>query len=344
MQYTNLFIIFNLFFILWSVQLIKYLYMNRKLFLIIFLLSFHFSFSQDYETIWKENFDGYQIPSGIEGESDGNSSTNKFLNMGDYTSSFSKWTIDASNASLQNFSDYAAVFRTTAYLDPHFRVQDTHGSEVTTPEGAYIDWITEDIDISGHTNVSVSMFIQETGDHESNDYIDVSYSTDGGANYTRLQNWNNLGDSDHTLTGDTNYSSSCNSDLDFGSTTVAFKIADSANTLKIKVTFKNGASSENFILDDVNVFGEKSTLSNENNSLTKFTLHPNPTKDNFTIKTSKQIKEVKIYTINGRLVYSKTKVNSNDYSMSTSNFSNGIYLVKIVSEDANESTKKLIIQ
>ncbi len=317
--------------------------MNKKLFFLSMLLFFRFSFAQTYTLIWEENFNGYQIPSGIEGENDSDNLTNSWLYMGDYTSSFTKWTIDASNASMQNFSDYAAVFRTNAYLEPHFRVQDTHGTEIVTPEGGHINWITENITISGHSNVSVTMTIQEEGDHEGSDYIDVYYSVDDGVNYTRINNWNSLGNDDHTFVGDTTFSSDCNSDIDFQEQNIYFAVADNANSLKIKVTFRNGASSENFILDDVKVYGVPTALGVSEDSLSAFTIHPNPSNDYLNIKALNQLETIKIYTTNGQLIYTENQINQKNYTINLSNFSKGIYFVKIINQDLSQSTKKLIV-
>ncbi len=147
---------------------------------------------QKHEVIWKEDFNGYQSPTGIEGENDSDTSTNVIYNLGDYPASVSKWSLDASNADLQNFSDYAAVFRNNQHIDAHLRVQD--------PGGDGVSWISETIDVSLHNNTTVSLSIQEDGDHESSDYVDVYYSIDGNA-FERIPNWKNFGNDDHTLVG-----------------------------------------------------------------------------------------------------------------------------------------------
>ncbi|MFL0114594.1 T9SS type A sorting domain-containing protein [Tenacibaculum maritimum] len=318
--------------------------MNKKLLFFTLLLISYSSFGQKFNLIWEENFNGYRIPSGVEGESDGDNTTNKPINIGDYTDSFSKWTIDASNASLQNFSDYAAVFRTNAYFDPHFRVQDTHGTEITAPEGGHINWITESIDVSKHKNVSVNMFIQEIGNHETSDYIDVYYSVDNGVNYTRIENWNNLGDANHTLIGNTSISDSCNPDRDFENQTIYFSVPENSTSLKIKVTFRNSSVSENFILDDVRVFGIPSTLNVAENTLASFSMHPNPSQHTVKLEGKEQFERIEIYTISGSLIYSESNISKNNHIINISNFSTGVYLVKTTTHNAHQSTQKLTIK
>ena len=63
-------------------------------------------------------------------------------------------------------------------------------------------WETEEIDISGFTSVQFSLSAIDDDDLEGSDYLDVSYSLDGGASFTLIQNYNNLGSSSHTLVGD----------------------------------------------------------------------------------------------------------------------------------------------
>ena len=315
----------------------------KKITLIFLCLSTLMGFSQNHSIVWEENFNGYAIPSGVEGISDG-STTNNFANMGDYDDAFSKWTINADNASLQNFSDYAAVFRTSGYLDSHFRVQDTHGNEITTPEGGYVEWVSENIDISNYDSVSVSMYLEETGDHEVSDYIDVFFSTDNGSNYEQLNNWNNLGNSDHTLVGDVVTPVGCNQDADFMAGMLYFSISGSPASLKLKVRFKNGATSENFIMDDVRIMGLDNRLSVANHTKEDFKIFPNPTKGSFlNIQASSNLNDVSFYDINGRLIFLKSNLNTNQMQLNTGSIENGFYLVTITDLNNSRQTKKLII-
>ena len=202
--------------------------------------------AQDQEVIWSEDFSSYPNLFGIEGSSSGT------VNIGGYDpTTFTKWQIKDKGANLVNFADYAAVFSNKLYTDKHLRAQDTDSG---------IDWITENIDISNFSDVAVSFYAEELGNHEDSeisggDWYDVYYSFDNGANYTLLPSWKNLGNATHTLTGNTAHGANCNMDKDFGSTKVFFTIPDTQDNLKLKITLKNGSSSENFILDDVLITG-----------------------------------------------------------------------------------------
>ncbi|GGP02034.1 hypothetical protein GCM10010992_04800 [Cloacibacterium rupense] len=85
---------------------------------------------------------------------------------------------------------------------------------------------------------------------------------------------------------------------------------------------------------------KKITINNlKTNNLEKplFTLSPNPAKDQVTFTRLNQNTEIKIYDLTGKLIYN-TQVKGNTYTLDTSSFKNGVYLVK-----ANEQTSKLII-
>lgn len=295
-------------------------------------------FGQTHELIWEESFNGYQIPTGIEGLNDSDSGTNASLNLGDYNESFTKWTLDSSEADLQNFADYAIVQRTSANLDPHLRIQDSGGDG--------IHWITENIDLNGYSNIAVSMLIEETGDHEESDFIDVFYSVDDGVNYTRIPNWKNHGNDTHTLTGnDSSSTDSCYNDDDFKKQMIYFNVPDSANTVKLKITFKNGSSSENFLLDDVKIYGTSDTASVNDSIISNMEVFPNPSNGNVVnIKSDSNIQSISIYSLQGKLFSSIKNINKIAFEIDTKQFTNGVYFISVTMETNHNYIQKLIIQ
>ncbi len=127
------------------------------------LLAFSFIFSvwssTAQVTIWSEDFGSYSNNTGVQGPG--------VTNIGDYPASVSKWTIDASDCVLSNSGDYLKV------TSGHFEAQDIDG---------YGIWTSESINISGYSNVSISIYGgKDAGTMESNDSIIFYYSIDGGA-------------------------------------------------------------------------------------------------------------------------------------------------------------------
>ena len=63
-----------------------------------------------------------------------------------------------------------------------------------------ICFLSQTIDISMFDSASFSVLIEEMGDLEPQDFVDVSYIVDGSS--TLLPDWMGLGSSVHTLIGD----------------------------------------------------------------------------------------------------------------------------------------------
>lgn len=313
--------------------------MKKKCCSILFAFLAIGTFAQEgYQVIWEENFNGYTIPSGVEGESDGDTNTNVALALGDYNDSFTKWRLNYDEASLQNFADYAVVFRNSDNVDAHFRVQDSGGD---------LHWETENIDVSLFENLSVSFYLGEVGDHETTDYVDVYYSVDNGVNYTMLENWKSLGSDEHTITGDTVLSESCNADGDFKNQFIYFNISEEANTLKLKLTFNNNSGSEYFSLDNVRVIGQQEGLgTQEVVGDLEYKLYPNPVVQGHElfVESNEDIASIKIHSIEGKLVKQVLKVNAKETNISVFGLPANLYIVSIESKSGKVTSHKVIIK
>jgi hypothetical protein len=75
-------------------------------------------------------------------------------------------------------------------------------------------------------------------------------------------------------------------------------------------------------------------------------LYPNPAKESFTIHNSgtETIGEISIYEISGKIIFQQTKSFETQTTIPVSNFSKGIYMVEIISENKSKLTKKLIVE
>ena len=183
---------------------------------LLYLFIFHFgslqSNGQSY--IWSEDFESYEEGTGIEGPG--------IVYSGDYPDNVTKWTLDASDATLDDNEDY---------IRTHY-----HNMEACDVDGPVV-WQSETIDISTYSSVEFGLEASESGGMEDDDYFDVYYKLDGG-DFTRIPNWNGFGSSEHTLNGD------------FPAQTVT-QIVNDAGQLVIKVVMNDNHSSEYFKLDDI---------------------------------------------------------------------------------------------
>ena len=97
------------------------------------------------------------------------------------------------------------------------------------------------------------------------------------------------------------------------------------------------ASLDVFDVDDF-VFGEFASLSIKNNSLSDFTVYPNPTTDFVNINSANTIDSYRIHDLTGRVV-KRSSPNSNNFRIDVTSLNKGVYMVKLNSGDKTGSIK-----
>lgn len=97
------------------------------------------------------------------------------------------------------------------------------------------------------------------------------------------------------------------------------------------------------IVGDQAIYGNE-LLSNDHFKKSKFSIHPNPAKEELFI-TSKNTTgnlEVQIFNIESKLIRRKTLVSSNKNSIKVSQLESGIYFLDIADENGNTTVKKFV--
>ncbi|MBP0905407.1 T9SS type A sorting domain-containing protein [Mariniflexile gromovii] len=84
-----------------------------------------------------------------------------------------------------------------------------------------------------------------------------------------------------------------------------------------------------------NVVIDKSTLSTNNFIKNSFNLYPNPTTNSFEIRGTKEINNVQVYSVNGRLLKTLTPTTKYDIS----DLASGLYLITINTLSGSETMK-----
>ncbi|MDO6595490.1 T9SS type A sorting domain-containing protein [Oceanihabitans sp. 2_MG-2023] len=282
--------------------------MKKIYLLFLFTIISTVSFAQ----ILSETFDTYTDGTGIQGID----ASGTIMNVGDYPAGVSNWTIDGSQGAFTAATDWAKV------SNGQFEFRDVDG-EVA------LNFTT--IDITNLANVYFTIDVLGQGNFETADYVDVYYAIDGGA-FTRIPNWNNLGDPIHTIIGE------ISPGVEFTSTTINQNIG-TGSSLTIKVTAMNNAGTEYLRLDNVNIYGE--TLSVDQNEVAAFSIYPNPVANGIvTIKTSNnEAVQVSVFDVLGKQVLSQNVTNQ---TLDVSNLNAGMYILKLV-QNGNSTTKKLVI-
>lgn len=189
--------------------------------------------------LYQENFDLYVADTGVTGAS----STN-----GDYPSGVTKWTL----TSFQSFGNSTPALPGMLLDANDYGLVKSGVLSFRDTNGA-IRFETEEIDISGYADIMISMDIRESGileaevNHVSDfdcgsietDYVDVEYSTDGGASYTEVSNFTGLGSINHTLVDDL-------------AGTVNFSVSGiSGNSLIVRIRLQNWSADEYYFIDNI---------------------------------------------------------------------------------------------
>ena len=104
---------------------------------------------------------------------------------------------------------------------------------------------------------------------------------------------------------------------------------------------------ETFTLEIANTDGNQAYyssefLSNEDFKYNKFTIYPNPVSDILTLSSNEAAKKTMVYDIHGRLVEPIRSNNTNSIEMDVRHLQNGMYFIKIETENGNTVTKKFV--
>ncbi len=117
-------------------------------------------------------------------------------------------------------------------------------------------------------------------------------------------------------------------------------LSSNGNTLVLGLPFRDGPIPNTSYAGKAKVYQFDTTLgSNDFNIKNKVMIYPNPTNGKFMV--SGITGELKIYTVLGKLIYSKTKLEADTY-IDISNQTNGLFFLNITDEQRTITTKVLI--
>lgn len=98
-----------------------------------------------------------------------------------------------------------------------------------------------------------------------------------------------------------------------------------------------GFTESSMVIDYVRVY--QNVLSTEDNANEEFKIYPNPSSDIINIKTNQNVKQILLYDIQGREVYSSSE---NTENLKVNQFNKGVYFLKIEAE-SGFITKKIVV-
>ena len=159
------------------------------------------------------------------------------------------------------------------------------------------------------------------------DYIYLQYSSDSGLSWSTLDTYNGFDSEIKEYTYDLNQSMLSENVI------FRFHLLTDANVNE------EGAVIDDFIIEGV-------TLYSENDIDLDIAIYPNPTTGLFTIDANGlyQIENVKIHSIDGKLVYENNFKGHSKKEIDLSNQTKGLYFVEIILGNKNKVIRKLIVK
>ncbi|GAA3617642.1 T9SS type A sorting domain-containing protein [Flavivirga amylovorans] len=283
--------------------------------------------SRNAVSLWSDDFASYTDPSGVIG-----TGSEDFQNSGDYPSGVTKWTLSTfSNNQLEGSEDYAFVTSASENGTKVYKLNDVNEA---------ITFQSQAISISGESQVTFGFDITfgETT-YESGDYVDVFYSTNGGATYTLVQD-DGSGNTFGGLNITANYNTPSTKNVQFSETLNGL----AASELVLRIVARNNNSSEDYEIDNIEVVAG-STLSNKSNKLSEINLYPNPVTDNMLYINSvlsREILDVDLYDVTGKNVLS-AKLSNSVNVLNINDLNKGVYMVKLT-QAKNTIIKKIVVK
>ena len=110
---------------------------------------------------------------------------------------------------------------------------------------------------------------------------------------------------------------------------------DQEISVRFKLISDGGLRRDGFYFDDFKIKAISSNLNILENSLINTKIYPVPSENTINISSLKEIKEIKIYDILGKIILTLNGYDINSFSVNS--LKPGVYLVKLFSEDSSEN-------
>lgn len=186
--------------------------------------------------------------------------------------------------------------------------------------GKTSELITPLFDLSNATDAELSFYFK----NPNGGNFEVLISSDGGMNYTSLEN---------NLINEPSWTQKTYDISNYVSSNVKIKFLATSNY----------ASNDAYIyLDNFKIDGTLG-VNDVNSSENTMSYYPNPVKDILTINSKENISNIVIINMSGQQIYLRDNLNATSVKVNMTNFENGVYLVK-VDHDKKSETFKIIVQ
>lgn len=259
------------------------------------------------------------------------------INFNDFESGWGIWN-DGGSDSRRSSSD--ATYALGTYCA---RLRDNTYSSVMT---------TDVLDLSNYEELTIDFSYYPRSMDNSNEDFWLQISTNGGSNYTTVEEWN-VGDE---FNNNQRYYDQVVLNGPFTSNTrLRFRCDASGNSdwvyiddVSISGCGSGGASNKSINPKKANVVNIEEPIADESKERLEMKLYPNPASEFITVKLadpSLKIERIRILDLNGRIVNEITINKTNTHTINVSRLESGVYFIStVVKGNAKAINEKFIVR
>ena len=240
------------------------------------------------------------------------------------------------NDSNTNWSTSSWSATTEDFVSASSSITDSPNSDYGNNENSTI-FLSNEIDLSGV--IAASLSFQAKWDIENNfDYVQFEVSINNGSSWIpQCGKYTNPGvSSQNGANNEPLYDGTQNTWIE--ETIELSDYIGQSILLRFKLVTDVSLVKDGFYFDDLRVHIIENTLDIEDFIEQNFSLYPNPTNDQLNINSQMENYAIDVYTIQGQLIYASQKNNGN-IQLDYSNYSKGVYLLKITVEGKTQTFK-----
>ena len=219
------------------------------------------------------------------------------------------------------------------YYSPQTSITDSPYSNYSNNAEEVINLIDQ-VNLSGYTYAEIN-FNAKWNIESGYDYVQIEISNDGGNTWTpQCGKYTKKGVETHDIALDQPLYDGNQNNWILESISLDDYI-DQEISVRFKLISDGGLRRDGFYFDDFKIKAISSNLNISENSLINTKIYPVPSKNIINISSLKEIKEIKIYDILGKIILTLNGYDINSFSVNS--LKPGVYLVKLFSEDSSEN-------
>ena len=219
------------------------------------------------------------------------------------------------------------------YYSPQTSITDSPYSNYSNNAEEVINLIDQ-VNLSGYTYAEIN-FNAKWNIESGYDYVQIEISNDGGNTWTpQCGKYTKKGVETHDIALDQPLYDGNQNNWVLESISLDDYI-DQEISVRFKLISDGGLRRDGFYFDDFKIKAISSNLNISENSLINTKIYPVPSENTINISSLKEIKEIKIYDILGKIILTLNGYDINSFSVNS--LKPGVYLVKLFSEDSSEN-------